>query len=273
MDAFYRENGYRHLRGVLSVDQVTEFADLAYKMITPYRDEILRQDGRYAFNDFFPSSTLVRNSVSNAHLRLPPELKPVSTSLRALLTSSGIYNALHELDGAEHYTIYQTIIFFAAQSTIPHLDSFSSDTAPHGYAHTMWIPLEDMDYLSGVPAVVPWPIGKLLTESELGLPDDPNLSFRERHDRYCLALSTRLQEEGMDIRTAFMRKGDVLVWGSLTPHFSFPSNPAPRRRLSLQVLVRPTHLTLGNFAWQPAQWEDHPVEQMNSRFDFILKDN
>jgi hypothetical protein len=126
-----------------------------------------------------------------------------------------------------------------------------------------------MDYLSGLPALVPWPVGKLVTEADLGLPDG-DFSFRERHDRYCVALSERLSSTSADVRTLFMRKGDIMVWSSLTPHFSLPSSPFPRKRLSVQMLIRPTHHRWGNFVIQPPQATPDRAERISERFSFIV---
>ncbi len=264
----YRKHGYHLFRSALPVDEVATIADMAFGMITSYRGEIRRQDGKFAVNEFYPASTLVKNSILNAHFSLPDDLKPLSIALRALITSPEVYENLHRLDGAEHYTVHQTIIFVSAQKTVPHLDSWSMDTAPHGFAHTLWIPLEDMDYLSGLPAVVPWPVGKFVAEAELGLPDG-DFSFRERHDRYCEALTERLRNIGADVHTLFMRKGDFMVWSSLTPHFSLPSSPSPRKRLSVQVLIRPTHHRWGNFVNQPTEWTPDRAEKISDRFSFL----
>jgi hypothetical protein len=268
MNEQYKNHGYCLLRSALPVDAVTALSDMVYGLITPYRGEIRRQDGKFAINEFYPGTTLVKNSILNAHLSLPDDLMPLSLALRRLITSAEIYERLHEIDGAEHYTVHQTIIFIASQSTIPHLDSWSMDTAPHGFAHTVWIPLEDMDYLSGLPAVVPWPVGKFMTEAELGLPDG-DFSFRERHDRYCDALSERLQSTSADLHTLFMRKGDFAAWSSLTPHLSLPSSPSPRKRLSVQVLIRPTHHRWGNYVNQPAEWTPDRAEEVSDRFSFL----
>ena len=268
MDEHYQKNGYRLFRSALPDDEVSALAAKVHGLVTPYRGEIRRQDGSFGFNEFHPSSLLVKNSLLNAHLSLPDDLQPISVALRALITSPALGDCLRELDGAEHYTIHQTLIFIAAQSTLPHLDSWSMDTAPHGFAHTVWIPLEDMDYLSGLPALVPWPVGKLVTEAGLGLPDR-DLTFRERHDRYCDGLTERLRHTSADIFTSFLRKGDIMVWSSLTPHFSLPSSPFPRKRLSVQVLIRPTHHRWGNFVNQPAEWTEDRAEKISDRFSFL----
>ena len=269
MNEQYQKHGYHLFRSALPEDEVTALAGMVHRMITPYRGEIRRQDGRFDFNEFHPSSLLVKNSLLNAHLSLPEDLKPISAALRALITSSRIGDCLRRLDGAEHYTIHQTLIFISAQTTLPHLDSWSMDTAPHGFAHTVWIPLEDMDYLSGLPALVPSPVGKLVTEAELGLPD-LDLTFRQRHDRYCEALTEKLRSTRADIYTSFQSRGDVMTWSSLTPHFSLPSSPFPKKRLSVQVLIRPTHHRWGNFVNQPSQWTPDRAEQISDRFSFLV---
>ena len=268
MDEQYKTEGYRLMRAALPTGQVAALAALIDGSIPGYGGPIRRQDGTPAPNLFHAGTRLVKNSILNAHVAMPDDLKSVHTAIRALLTSPQMFESLHSLDGAEHYSIHQTIIFISAQTTVPHIDSWSMDTAPHGYAHTVWIPLEDVDYLSGLPAVSPWPIGKFVPEAELGLPDG-DFSFRERHDRYCDALTVRLQKGSADVRTLFMDKGDMMVWGSLTPHFTLPSTPSPRRRLSLQVLIRPTHHRWGNYVNQPAEWTPDKAEQVTDRFAFI----
>ena len=159
MNEQYKKHGYQLFRSALPIDAVTTLSDMAYGLITPYRGEIRRQDGRFAINEFHPAID-AGEEFDTQRTSFPSRRShaafPCAARAHYLF---GIFERLHELDGAEHYTIHQTIIFIAAQSTVPHLDSWSMDTAPHGFAHTVWIPLEDMDYLSGFPAVVPWPVG------------------------------------------------------------------------------------------------------------------
>jgi hypothetical protein len=278
----YDESGYCLFRGAMPADEISALHDTAHDLVTPYRGKILRQNGKLEFNQYLPEpayqhwgtdhggyTVLVANPLLNGHISLPEGLEPLSAALRALITSSALYDRLTELDGAEHYTIHQTILFVAAQTTTIHLDSWTLDTAPHGSAHTVWIPLQDMSYESGVPCVIPWPRHKLVTEAELGVTAS-DLPFGERYDRYQQALSRKLLESGPDVATSFMRKGDFMVWSSLTPHCTLPSRPRYTKRLSLQVLLRPTHLRWGNFIIQPSQWTPDRAEQVSDRFSFLL---
>jgi hypothetical protein len=240
-------------------------------MMPAYQGEHLRQSGRAEVNDFFPGMQLIRNPPFNLHLPLSSELRPLSVALQELITSPALAGRLRELDGAEHYHINQTLLFFAAQTTGLHLDSWALDTVPQGGAHTLWIPLQDLDFRSGVPAIIPWPVGKLMTEAEFGLSADR--PYGERYARYHQALSAKLLERGPEVATALVRRGDVMIWSSLTPHFTMPSQPFPTERLSLQVLIRPAHLKWGNFTVQP---RDHPpirVLRATDRFSYFVSED
>jgi hypothetical protein len=119
--------------------------------------------------------------------------------------------------------------------------------------------------------VLPWPQGKLVTERELGLSSDGD--HEDRYARYHQALSAKLLEDGPEIVTALVRRGDLMVWSSLTPHFTLPSQPFPAERLSLQVLLRPAHLKWGSFAAQPAEHPNTRVLPASSRFSFFVSED
>lgn len=266
----YKKLGYQVFRNTLPVDQVDAFAKMAREDVPAYPGEILRQSGRMECNTFHESIHLVRNAPANMHVAPPKGLEAVSTALRGLIASPAIYKALHSLDGAKHYTIHQTILFLAPPGTDVHLDSWTVDTVPRGFSHTVWIPLQDMAYVSGVPSVIPWPRGKLWTESDLGVSPAADATFRERYERYHAAFQKRLMATSPDVCTAFMRRGDFMVWTSLTPHCTMPSQPSPRERLSLQLIVRPSQYRWGNFANQPPEMSGHPSERITERFDALL---
>ena len=268
----YRKRGYHLFRAAFSRDQIDTIADLANRLIVPYRGEILRQEGgKLAANEFFPDTQIIRNSAFNPHLPLSEALEPLSAALRTLITSPALADRLRTLDGAAHYTIQQTLLFFAAQTTGLHLDSWSLDTVPPGFSHTVWIPLQNLDFRSGVPSVIPWPRGKIVTEQELGLAD-ADMSFIDRYERYHRALSERLLDGSPEAVTPLMRKGDFIVWSSLTPHFTLPSLPFPTQRLSLQVLIRPTSYRWGDFTVQPAEHPVYRAMRMTERFSFYVSE-
>jgi hypothetical protein len=266
----YQRSGFYVFRSVFPVGEVDKLAALARTTMPTYEGAHHRQSGHAEVNDFFPGTKLIRNPPFNLHLPLSSDLRPLSEAIGALITSSALADRLSELDGAERYHINQTLLFFAVQTTGLHIDSWALDTVPHGGAHTLWIPLQDIDFRSGVPAVIPWPVGKVVTEAQLGLPSEG--ANHERYERYHQALSAKLLKEGPRIVSVLVRRGDAMIWSSLTPHFTMPSASFPAERLSLQVLLRPAHLKWGNFTVQPT---DHSIDHVlpaADRFSFFVSE-
>jgi phytanoyl-CoA dioxygenase PhyH len=266
----YQDRGYQVFRGALPLNLVNAVADQAREFVS-YEGKVIRQDGSFAPHDFFPGTRLIRNSPANMHLPLPGEQAPLSNALRDLVSSRALADCLKKLDGAQHYNVHQSLLFYAGQTTGMHIDSWSVDTAPHGFSHTLWIPLQDIEPNTGSIAVVPWPQTKLVTEKDLGLPESG--SHRERHDRYHTALTERILSERPEVIATYLRRGDFVVWSSLTPHLSLMSNPFPRERLSLQVLMLPAHRTRGTFVDQPTQWFADRTIRINDSFSFYVPEN
>jgi Phytanoyl-CoA dioxygenase (PhyH) len=263
----YQQRGYHMFRAGFPSEQINDLANLIRRRIPTYPGLIRRNSGELEVNEFWPDTPFIRNAVLNLHLSLPKSLEPLCAAVRTLITSPALAERLTKLDGAEHYTIHQTILFISTPTTEIHIDSWSLDTVPHGFAHTVWIPLQDMGTDSGVPSVIAWPRGELLTEAALGLPAGG--SAGERYDRYQRALAEKLLKGSPESVMPLMRAGDFIVWSSLTPHFTVPSQPWPKERLSLQVLLRPAHCTWGNFLNQPSTWTPDRALRMSERFSFL----
>jgi phytanoyl-CoA dioxygenase PhyH len=268
----YEQQGYHVFRRALPADDIGAIADMARRLVPSNQGELRRQDGTFAGNTFFPGTTLISNPLLHPHTSLAGELKPLSAALRALITSSALGERLQSLDGVRHYTIHQCLLFFAAQTTALHIDSWSVDTAPLGHSHTVWIPLQDLDHRSGIPCVVPWPLGRFLSEQDLGLADGGALSRGDRDERYHRALRARVLADGPEIATSVLHKGDFMVWSSLTPHLTLPAQSFPSERLSLQVLIRPADQRWGDFLEQPYDRTSLQLEQVSRHFSIRVMD-
>ena len=261
----YGQRGYQVFRNVFDPAEVEALAGLV-RSAADYEGKLLRKDGSVSTHDFFEGTRIVRNPLANYHLPLCNDVAALSASLRNLLTAPELADHLRRLDGAESYIIHQSLVFFAAQTTELHIDSWGVDTSPRGCAHTLWVPLQDMHYRAGVPAVVPWPLGEVVTEADLGLTADGTVA--ERYEHYHQAFARRILEGRPELVTAFLNRGDLVVWSSLTPHLTLPSMPFPIERLSLQVLLKPTALRRGTFLEQPEKW--YPERAIRASEDIFL---
>jgi hypothetical protein len=64
-----------------------------------------------------------------------------------------------------------------------------------------------------------------------------------------------------------MRRGDVFIWSSLTPHCTMPCRPVVRERLALQLMVRPAHLLCGRFGVEEG-WQEN-ADRVSDLFSFL----
>ena len=65
-------------------------------------------------DDFDSGTTLIRDTLANAHLLVSEPMERLELALTAVVTSSQLAEALRMLDGADHDNIDQTLLFFAA---------------------------------------------------------------------------------------------------------------------------------------------------------------
>jgi hypothetical protein len=265
----YQQRGYHVFRDALPVESVDALANLVHGHIRYQQEPLLRHDVSFSTHRFAPGTALIENSLMDFHLPFQKSMQPVETVVASLIASPAMASCLRQLDGAAHYTIHQTIFFFIAQLTGLHFDGWGFDTAPRGYAHTLWIPLQDMTYRSGLPSVIPWERGKVVSEAELGLPSEGHSP--EHYERYYNALTARVMGDRPELITCPVRRGDFMVWSSTTPHLSLPSFDRPVERMSLQVIVRPSHRPWGTFFNQPTEiWHARYINP-SPDFSYLVK--
>jgi hypothetical protein len=92
-----------YVRGVFTSELIEAIAGMVRELIPTYKGELRRQDGRFAANDFFPGTRLVRNPVLHPHVDLSAELEPLRTKLAGLVTAPAMAACLRQLDGVRHY--------------------------------------------------------------------------------------------------------------------------------------------------------------------------
>ena len=62
----------------------------------------------------------------------------------------------------------------------------------------------------------------------------------------------------------------MMVWSSLTPHLTLPSQPFPTERLSLQVLIGPAANRWGDFLSRPNDQISVHLERLTEQFSIRL---
>lgn len=244
----YDRNGYAIVRGGLDRAAVQRLGALVRERLPTYGGEIARG---------------VNGSPMNMHIAAPADLAEVRDALQAVIFSDAMFRTLRGLDGERHYTIHQTLIFLASPACDLHIDGWGVDTVPRGFAHTAWIPLEDLQPEAGLPACVPWRRGRVFSNGAArgGVLPGHGEDYVHFHDALIEQLGDR------PTVTAPLRAGDVFAWASLTPHKSPPGNGGSR--LALQVLIRPSRLPHGTYRMQPRRRPAYRVVEVDERFAYM----
>jgi hypothetical protein len=122
---------------------------------------------------------------------------------------------------------------------------------------TMWIPLEGVNADNGPLAIVPWKLGRGLSQDDLGICRD--CSYEQYHD----ALVNFLCREERVV--PHFSPGDFVVFSSLTPHGTMPRRHENASRRSMQVIVRPMHLPWSIWSGPPLAASRAPMRDSRPR--------
>jgi phytanoyl-CoA hydroxylase len=121
------------------------------------------------------------------------------------------------------------MFFEGSVGTWAHQDSYYQDSASErGRCAAGWFALEDMSADTGRFYVCP--------KSHRAVPVIGNTAernFADGHERYKAAVLRAARRAGLEFRSPFLAKGDVLFWGSHAIHGSFAARRRGLSRASL----------------------------------------
>src|SRR5438105_1546911 len=131
---FYQQNGYAIFRGALSRAKIAALR-------AAIESEVLVSDGVFLRHksvqrephDFIEAADgrkVLRNALLDPHAQ--PETPRVAAAIDDLLLVDEVADLVARLDGAENYTLHQTILFFTPPGTAIHIDGWGFDTEPRG---------------------------------------------------------------------------------------------------------------------------------------------
>jgi len=246
VSSFYERYGYAIFRGVLDVGEIAALRNAVESEVIASDRACLRHKSiKREPNVFVEGTQLPNDGLLNAHTQA--ETPRTAAAIESLLLSDRVADLLTSIDGANNYTVHQTILFFVPPGTLLHLDGWSFDTEPRGFFHTVWIPLERVGLNNGPIFIVPWPRGKVVTPAELGVeePSEPADGSRRPKAAYHAALEAYLRRHAPDYVVPQLDPGDMVAFASTTPHGTLPfQSPS---RWAMQVIVRPSNLRWGSW--------------------------
>jgi ectoine hydroxylase-related dioxygenase (phytanoyl-CoA dioxygenase family) len=240
ISSFYERYGYAILRGVIESANIDALlAALDSEVVASHGAFLRHKSCRHEPNIFLAGTNIPVDGLLNPHAQT--ETPRTAAAIESLLLSERIADLLTNIDGAQNYTVHQTIVFFMPPGTGLHLDGWSFDTDPRGFGHTLWIPFEPVTLRNGPLAIVPWPRGKIVSPSELNVQP----ASAEAYESYHAALAAYIRREAPDCVVPQLDPGDLVVFASTTPHGTLPFDQPSRR--AMQVIARPSNLRWGSW--------------------------
>jgi len=262
---FFEKNGYAVFRGAIPQHEIDHLLGEKIKGdLVDYDGKLERDSGVWEFHKFSRLASgqyYLVNSLSNAHLiTKSSELYNFRAAVRRVYFHSAVADCLQILDGETHHICNGGAVFFNSPASEPHIDAWHTNTSPWGHAKTVWIPLEDLGPETGSPFAVPWPLGRLLSAADLGIelpPITPDAAWDEwfpiAYRRYQQALHRLLLSSSAPVASAMLRRGDVMIWSTLTPHGSLPPFGERRTRFSMMANFRPASMNWGRFIFMAGE--------------------
>src|SRR5262249_54495163 len=240
ISAFYERYGYAIFRGAVEQGKIDALcATLDSEVIASNGAFLRHKSVNREPNIFLDSTRIPVDGLLDPHAQ--SETPRTAAAIESLLLTDRIADLLTSIDGAQNYTVHQTIVFFTPPGTGLHLDGWSFDTDPRGFGHTLWVPLEPVTLRNGPLAIVPWRRGKVVAPSELGC----EAASAQSYESYHAALSGYIRRHAPECVVPQLDPGDLVAFASTTPHGTLPFDQPSRR--AMQVIARPSNLRWGSW--------------------------
>ncbi|MFC7737266.1 phytanoyl-CoA dioxygenase family protein [Roseomonas sp. GCM10028921] len=232
---YYRKEGYVVIRGLLSPALCDDIRGAYRREVRGSDTPILRQKNmRYERNNFDDDGFLT-NPIFNVQDLETRRFGGFKGNVLSGLTSPAVARMTSALMGTGPSKLIQTMFFEAPAGTWAHQDSYYQDSARDlGRCVAGWYALEDVDAGAGRFYLCPGSHRTVPVLRNAG-----KLDFATGHERYKRAVLDTIRAHGLELRSPFMAKGDVLFWSSLTVHGSFAATARGVSRTSLTAHYLP----------------------------------
>ena len=225
---YYETNGYVVCRNLVDPSLIDRLLNLYKQQIVPSKEPFLRQiTNEYEPNDFNEFGYVKQDFLDVHQYENFPDF---STSVKEIVCSDAIQNALKEITGSNSLRWLQSLIFDLNRGTVPHQDSYYVDTVPGGHALAVWIALEDINEKAGRFYVLPQTMHIDLHSNVPAL----------THWDWMLRMKDYFDANQDKVVAPDLNKGDALFWNARLIHGALPTIDQSFSRKSLAAHFIPT---------------------------------
>jgi phytanoyl-CoA hydroxylase len=166
------------------------------------------------------------NSIHNPHLL--GFNRSFSSLTESIITHHNISNCLSDFTESKNHVWYQSMFFDKSTGTKLHQDTWYLDTIPNGKLVGVWIALEDIEYSAGPFCIYTNSDSKKVKPEDFDFDNIENdINFKNQYP----------SAKRFDFTA---KKGDILIWDSLTIHGALLPKDDSMTRKSITAHFYPT---------------------------------
>lgn len=251
--AYYHDNGYVVVRGMMPPDLCDRAAALFDVEVKPFGGFIYRQASANPERHVFTESGFVLNTILNIQSLDRRHFGGFRQVGLDLLTHENMQNAVRTLlDGPGK--LVQSMYFDGNPETWPHQDTYYLDAEEIGRMTAAWIAVEDI--APGAGRFFVYPKSHRIDMAKNG--GDFDIAFN--HHRYKQLVRRIINEKHLECRAPALSKGDVLFWSAKTIHGSLKTTQPDRSRRSFTAHFIPER---SRFLQYQARVKGLAIERVN----------
>lgn len=248
IQAYYHENGYVVVRGLVPKDQCDAINRAFDAECLPSKKYIYRQTTANPERNQFTDHGFVLNSLLNIQSVNPRHFPRFRNAGVEVLTGEGLQavcGALFHQPGK----IVQSMYFHGNPSTAPHQDTYYLDSEEIGAMTAVWIATEDIQ--PGAGRFFVCPTSHRIDMQKNG--GDFDIAYNQT--RYQQLVADTIRNHQLRFAAPALAKGDALFWAAKTIHGSLPTTqpqfsrrsitghfiPESQQFLQFQSRIKPLH--------------------------------
>lgn len=224
---YYLKNGYVIIKDILEEKEVDKLVDGWAKEIKNYKGYLVRQSSSIPQKNIFNKKNWVMNSLQHIQ-NLPQKDFPALTSafLNHICENKKLADLIRFFIKGKPRLV-QSMFFEGNTATSAHYDSYYLDDEIIGRMAACWIALEDIDWNAGRFFICP--------KSHLDKEFQNSISNYAKESDFVECNYELIKNKSYEVRAPFLRKGEILIWNSLTIHGSLPDFEPKNSRKSITV--------------------------------------
>ena len=223
---YYKNNGYVIINNILKEEEVNKLVNGWEKEVKNYKGYLIRQSSNIPQKNIFNEKNWVMNSLQHIQ-NLPYKEFPEFTSsfFNYICENKKLAELIRNFVNGKPRLV-QSMFFEGNTSTAAHYDSYYLDDEIIGRMAACWIALEDIDWNAGRFFVCP----KSHLDKEFH-----NSQINNKENNFIANNYELIKNKNYEVRAPFLRKGEILIWNSLTIHGALPDFEPKNSRKSITV--------------------------------------